>query len=124
MINALSVIIGGGIGAFLRYGVHRMMAFKIDGTFPWATLVINVTGAFLIGLLMTAFAGSLNARPGWRLFLIVGVLGGFTTFSALAWETYELIAAGNYLLGSTYVAATALGGACALIAGVWLGRLI
>jgi CrcB protein len=122
-LRAVCVIIGGGLGAYLRYLVHTWIQTKAGPAFPFGTLAVNVSGAFLIGLLMTAFANH-ETGSSWKLFLIVGVLGGYTTFSALAWETYKLFSLGDSLHASMYILASGLCGALALIAGVFIGRLI
>src|SRR5690349_6619722 len=84
----LMVLVGGGVGALARYILGLAIAERIGGRFPLGTLVINVTGSFLIGLLMTLFTERLQPHPNWRLLLVVGVLGGYTTFSTFEYETF------------------------------------
>jgi fluoride exporter len=123
-MNSVCVILGGGLGAWMRYLIHQSFPIKSGASFPWATLIVNLSGAFLIGLLMTVLSGPFESRPGWRLFLIVGILGGYTTFSALAWEGYQLFSTGSSGLGSLYLLGTGVGGTVAVVAGVWAGRLV
>lgn len=85
MLNVFYVAIGGAIGASLRYGVAQLMQ---SNTFPYATLTVNLLGAFLIGLLM-GWMGSQSEFPiKTQLFLVTGILGGFTTFSSFAYENW------------------------------------
>jgi CrcB protein len=85
--------------------------------FPWGTLGVNLAGSCAIGFVLTlAFDRGLVA-PGLRLFLVTGVLGGFTTFSAFSWETLVLVRDGHALAASGYVAGSVLGGLAAALAG-------
>ena len=80
----LQVLLGGAVGSLLRYVIGLIVLEHYSGRFPIGTFLINVTGSFFIGVVMT----SLGA--GWRPLLVTGVLGGFTTFSAFEWETFAL----------------------------------
>ncbi len=113
MPNLLLVMSGGALGAGARFAVGQIV--QRPG-FPWATLTVNLAGALLMGLL----AGLLQRQGGplgstW-LFLGVGVLGGFTTFSAFSLDAVDLFGRGAYGLGTAYVAASVTG-ALALFAG-------
>jgi CrcB protein len=113
MKEFLLVGAGGFLGAISRYGVSVLMQ-RWTGSFPWATLSINVLGCLLIGFLMPMVEG----RPPWLLFVIPGLLGGFTTFSAFGHETHKLAQGGTTSLAVLYVlASVGLG-----LAAVWLGR--
>lgn len=93
---------------------------KYAGRFPLGTLTINVSGSFLIGVLMTLLTERLNPHPNWRLFLVVGILGGYTTFSSFEYELYQAMHDGERWMGMLYLTASvALG-----YAGVWLGSLL
>ena len=109
--------LGGAVGAMARYSLGLLFAGQ---TFPWGTLTINVAGSFIIGALWS-FCGEQNWFISWgRGFLLVGVLGGFTTFSAFSLETLLLINNGRIAVATTYVSTSV--GLCLL--GVWLGSRV
>lgn len=122
MLNVLLVALGGGLGAAGRFGVSLAVPARGDG-WPWATFLINVSGSLLIGVL----AGWLSTRGDtgepWRLFLGVGVLGGFTTFSAYSLETMRLIERNDWLGVSTYSIGSVLAGLAAVAIGLYLAKL-
>ena len=93
---------------------------RYGSRFPLGTLFVNVTGSFVIGFLMTLLTERLPASPHWRPLLVIGFLGGYTTFSSFEWETYSAIREGGFWFGLTnVVASVALG-----YAAVWLGAMI
>ena len=103
----LIVFLGGGLGAALRHGVNLLTARMFPSLgFPLATLVINVTGSMVMGVLIAIFAFKGGGSQHWRLFLTTGILGGYTTFStfsldvALLYERGDLAQAALYVLGS------------------------
>ena len=119
------VALGGTVGTALRYGLGRLLP-PGDGV-PWATLLENVVGGFLLGMLLEALvrAGREDARRRFlRLGLGTGLLGGFTTFSALALETRNLLAAGDVLLGVGYPVGSVVLGVVAATAGVTLAARV
>lgn len=120
--KALYVMVGGGVGSYLRYLLQTWVQHKNTNPFPYATLLINVSGSFFIGFLLTAFAEAFEVAPQWRLFLTVGVLGGFTTFSAAAWETHQLFSLGYPVQGMLYIAGSLFGSAIGVVLGVYAGR--
>jgi CrcB protein len=119
MLNVLLVALGGGLGAASRYGVS-LAAPPRAGEWPWATFTVNVAGSLLIGALAGWLATRGEAGEPWRLFLGVGVLGGFTTFSAYSLETLRMVERNDWLGASTY----SLGSVIAGLAAVGLGLLI
>jgi CrcB protein len=123
MLNVLLVALGGGLGAASRYGVS-LAAPARAGEWPWATFTVNVLGSLLIGVL----AGWLSTKgePGehWRLFLGVGVLGGFTTFSAFSLETMRLIERNDWLSASTYSIGSVLAGLAAVAIGLLMAKRV
>jgi CrcB protein len=93
---------------------------KYGGRFPLGTLIINVSGSFLIGVLMTLLTERLNPHPNWRLFLVVGVLGGYTTFSSFEYEIYQTVRDGARWMGMLYLTGSVVLG----YLGVWMGALL
>lgn len=94
MTRVLLVALGGALGASARYLLGMWIQTRLGSDFPWGTFIINVTGSFLIGVVLGLVnAGTLSAEA--RLFLAVGVLGGYTTFSTFSYETLELLGDGN-----------------------------
>ena len=118
-VNAFLLVgLGGALGAMARFGVGRLVG---ESFFPWATLAVNVLGGLLMGLL----AGWLVARGGneqLRLFLGVGVLGGFTTFSAFSLETILLVVRGAPGQAALYVLASVVASVGAVAVGLWMTR--
>ncbi len=124
MRDVLFVAAGGAIGAALRYVVGTAIVARTGETFPWHTAAINLSGAFLIGMLLAMpWAGMATGAP-WRLFLIVGVLGGFTTFSTLAYESIALAAEGRTLAGFANMFGSGMLGLTAAWLGVMTGRAL
>ncbi len=120
MLKILLIALGGAAGALLRYTLVGWIQRLTDTVFPIGTLVINVLGCFVIGVLGAYFAGPHLVREEYRAAVLIGLLGAFTTFSTYGWETFELVndrqfawAGLNLLLGN------GLG-----LAGVWLGYRI
>jgi CrcB protein len=89
-VRLLFVFVGGAVGSSVRYLIATWMAGRFGPAFPWATLTINVVGSFLIGLIATLADEVGSIGPDGRVFLVVGVLGGFTTFSSFSLETMRL----------------------------------
>jgi fluoride exporter len=114
MTRTLYVALGGALGSVLRYWLSGWVASKA-GAPMWGTLAINVVGSFLIGVA----AGWNSTHDAVRLFVMVGILGGFTTFSAFSLQTLELLQKGDVTLGLANVALSIV--LCLL--GVWLGYL-
>jgi fluoride exporter len=119
----LVVMLGGGIGSLIRYLMGTAIMSKIGGRFPVGTLVINVTGSFLIGLLMTSLTERFQPHPYWRLLLVVGFLGGYTTFSSFEYETCQAIREGGAWLGLINVIGSVVMGYLAVWIGIHLVEL-
>ena len=118
----LIVFLGGGIGAALRHGVNLGAARWLGAGFPWATLIVNVTGSLVMGLLAGYFAFKGDASQSWRLFLATGILGGYTTFSAFSLDAWLLYERGEIPAAAMYVVASVVLSIGALFAGLWLAR--
>ena len=130
MPNLLLVMIGGAAGAGLRYGVGRYAALGGATSFPWATLFVNLAGSLLIGLLAgwlfdigAGGAASGADRPLWLL-LGVGLLGGFTTFSALSLELFTLLGRGQTGPALLYAAGSLVAGLGLTAAGFAAGKAL
>ncbi len=119
------VMIGGALGAGLRYQVGRVAFLLLGPGFPWGTWFINLSGGFLMGLLIGLLARSLSpADESWRLLVGVGVLGGYTTFSTFSLEAALMIERGDWALALLYVASSAIGAILMLFAGLGLARML
>ena len=120
MDKYLVVLTGAGLGGLARYVAGTWIMQKYGGRFPLGTFVINITGSFLIGVLMTLLTERWHLHSNWRLFLVVGVLGGYTTFSSFEYETYQLMLDGARWMGLLYVTGSVVVG----FFGVWLGAVL
>ena len=119
MYGVVLVGIGGALGSVARYLCSMGLARWFGETFPWGTLFVNVLGSFIIGFYFTLTApnGRLLVSPDWRIFVTVGVCGGFTTFSSLSLQTLLLIRNGELLLAGL----NAFGSLALCMVSVWLG---
>lgn len=122
MNGFLMVFLGGGLGAAARHGVNLLSAQVAGSRFPWGTLAINVLGSLLIGVLAEWFALRTQLPQPLRLFLITGVLGGFTTFSAFSLEVGLLMQRGQMGAAAGYVLASVVAAVAAMFAGMYLVR--
>ena len=120
MDRYLVVLVGAGLGGLARYVAGTWIMAKYGGRFPLGTLIINVTGSFLIGVLMTRLTERFQPHPNWRLFLVVGILGGYTTFSSFEYEIFQSVRDGARLMGMLYMTGSVLFG----YIGVWLGTIL
>lgn len=119
MLNVLLVGAGGFLGSIARYGIGEWIKVEPGTGFPYATLLINATGCFAIGLFMAFAAENASLPPAYRLFIAAGFLGGYTTFSAFGYETVKLIEAGNMW----FAAANAFGSVAIGLTAVYLGTI-
>ena len=120
----LAVAIGGAVGASSRYGLDRLIERRSFAVFPWSTFTINVSGCFLIGLVIAALVDRHEA-PAWvRVGLVVGVLGGYTTFSTFAQESLDLLRADDVALALLYSLGSLVCGVLAVLGGTMLGRTL
>ena len=115
----LLVFLGGGAGSLARYVAGTAISTRFASLFPLGTMVINVTGSFLIGLLMTLISERMP-HPNWRLLLVVGFLGGYTTFSSFEWETFSAVRGGALWIGLANVVGSVAFG----YGAVWLGAML
>lgn len=121
MYSILMVGIGGALGSMARYSCSLFVARLLGETFPWGTFFVNVTGSFVIGFFfnLTASGGRLLVSTDWRIFVTVGICGGYTTFSSLSLQTLLLLRDGEWLPASL----NAFGSLAMCMVAVWLGFL-
>lgn len=120
----LLVALGGGLGAAARYGVNIGSAKLLGSAFPWHTLIVNVLGCFVMGVLTETMALRLNVSNDMRLFLTTGILGGFTTFSAFALDFALMSARRDYLMAGGYVVGSVVLSLVACLVGLAVVRAI
>ena len=120
MTRFLIVAAGGALGAVARYGIGRLLP---AGGWPWATLTVNGVGGLLMGLLAgwLAFRGGAQGESI-RLFAAVGVLGGFTTFSAFSLDAANMLERGQHALAAAYIGGSVALGLAGLFLGLWIAR--
>ena len=118
----LIVFLGGGVGAAVRHGINIAAARGLGTAFPYGTLLINITGSFIMGLVAAYFAFKGDASQSWRLFLTTGILGGYTTFSAFSLDVALLYERGEVGLAALYVVASVALSIAGLFAGLALVR--
>lgn len=121
MLKTLLIVgLGGGLGSILRYFVGFFIAQANKGVFPFGTFIVNITGCFLIGLFYGIASRYSWLSDEWRLLLITGLCGGYTTFSSFSYESIELIAEGHFFYFVLYVGLSILLG----LLVTWLGYMI
>lgn len=122
--SLIAVAVGGALGSLARY-LTGIGAGKMFGlAFPWGTLIINIVGSFLIGVFVEAFALKWDLPQVWRIFLTVGICGGFTTFSTFSLDSSLLMVKGELGLAATYVIGSVSLSIGALFAGLQLIRAV
>jgi len=124
MANIIIIGIGGFLGAISRYGVALWIGQRWGRSFPLGTFVINVSGSFLIGLLMSLFTERFMVNPQWRLMLVVGFLGAYTTFSTFEYETGTLLKDSEWLIAGLNVVLSVFAGFVALKLGEVIAKSI
>lgn len=122
MQHYLAIALGGALGSVLRFAMNEALSARFGRAFPWGTLSINVIGSFLIGLAAVLLVERWDLSPAVRLGLMVGVLGGFTTFSSFSLEVVNLAQNGALLRAMLYVLASVSVCVLAAAAGIHLAR--
>jgi fluoride exporter len=122
MLNALWIFVGGGLGSLARWWISGLVAERFGEAFPWGTLLVNISGSFAIGLFatLTGPEGRLFAPASFRQFFMLGVCGGYTTFSSFSLQTLNLVEEGEWFRAGGNAALSL--GLC--LAGVWLGHAL
>jgi CrcB protein len=119
--SALLVALGGSIGSVLRWWVSGAVQHTSGATFPWGTFAVNAAGSFAIGLVGAVALERALVSPAARLFVVAGVLGGFTTFSAFSYETLALLRDGQWAAAAGYALGSVATGVAAAFGGFALG---
>lgn len=121
MLKWILVGLGGGVGAVLRVALQGVVQPQ-NSLFPWGTWVVNVSGCLAIGFLMALFTGPYVIRPEYRMGIVWGVLGGYTTFSSFSWEAMQLMEQRQWGLALLYVGSSAIVGLLATFVGIRLSQ--
>lgn len=120
----LAVATGGAIGSLVRYFVASAIQSAAWPGYPWGIFVVNITGGFLMGLIVELSALKIQISPELRAFLTVGILGGYTTFSTFSLDSVLLIERGQYGSAAAYIVGSTVLSILALFAGLWIVRTI
>ena len=123
-MQIFAIAAGGALGAIFRFWVSNGIYALLGRNFPYGTLAVNVLGSLLMGFLYVMLVDKLALGPQWRAALLIGLLGAFTTFSAFALETGELLRTSSYLYAAANVLGQNLLGLTLLYAGATIGRMI
>ena len=123
-MTLLWIGLGGFLGANARYFLGRAMVERYGAAFPWGTLAVNLTGAFLIGVIAEWLLMRQDAPESWRLFLVIGVLGGYTTFSSYALEIVALLRDDKLLRAMAYLLVSNVAGIALCFLGVALVKRV
>lgn len=124
MTRFLLVCLGGAAGSGLRYLVSVFALASVGARFPWGTLAVNVLGSFAIAFVMQLAAATTSISPLMRLTLTTGLLGGFTTYSAFSFDTFQYLQAGQRGIAATYVVTTVIGCLLACFGGFACARAL
>jgi fluoride exporter len=122
ILRFLLIALFGAIGTLTRYGLQGFVQIKMGSTFPYGTLLINLTGCFLLGLVGQLTLNRIIVPPEWRVAIAVGFFGGYTTFSSFGWETAKMFEDGEWLRATTYVGASVIFGLLLSVAGIRLAN--
>jgi CrcB protein len=112
------IAVFGAIGTLARYGLQGIVQVRLGSTFPYGTLLVNLSGCFLLGLIGQFTINRMVISPDWRVAIAVGFFGGYTTFSSFGWETAKLLEEGAWLRASAYVSASVVAGLLLSVAGI------
>lgn len=124
MSRFLMISLGAIIGANLRYWVSDWAAQRFGANFPYGTLLINISGSFILGFFMTVIAERFLIDPNWRLLVSIGFLGSYTTFSTFTFESVNMVLSGLFWPGLFNLVGSSLLGILAAGLGIYFGRLV
>lgn len=124
MEKFIVISIGAVLGANARYWLSGWAAEKFGAAFPFGTLLVNLTGSLVMGFFITIISERFVVDPYWRLFIVIGFLGAYTTFSTYTYESIALLLAGQIGLGLLNLVGSSLAGTLAVTIGILLGRAL
>ena len=122
LANYLWIALGAVVGASARYFLSTLIARNFSSAFPYGTLLINITGSFILGLFLVWSTERAIADPRWRLLIAIGFCGSYTTFSSYAFESFSLFEQGHYLLFASNVLANNILCLAGVLAGAMIAR--
>lgn len=121
-MRILLIALFGAAGTLARYGLQGLMQVRTGGTFPYGTLLVNLTGCFCLGLIAQFTLNRMVISPDMRVAIAVGFFGGYTTFSSFGWETAKMMEDGEWMRASVYVGASVVAGLFLTVAGIRLAN--
>jgi fluoride exporter len=121
-LQLMLIALFGAVGTLARYALQGLVQIRLGGTFPYGTLLINLSGCFSLGLIGQLTLNRLIIAPEWRVAIAVGFFGGYTTFSSFGWETAKMLEDSEWLPATTYVAASVVLGLLLTVAGIRLAN--
>ena len=121
-LRLILIAVFGAVGTLARYGLQGLVHGRTGGTFPYGTLLVNLSGCFLLGLIGQFTLNRIVIPADWRVAIAVGFFGGYTTFSSFGWETAKMLEDGEWLPATTYVAASVVAGLLLSVAGIRLAN--
>jgi fluoride exporter len=124
MKTAVGIAVAGALGALARYGIGGLISRRNESAFPWETFVVNVSGAFALGLIFTVATERWSVAPWFRSALTIGFLGAYTTFSTFMFETYRLGEDRAHALAALNIIGSCAAGLVAVYLGVVVGRAL
>ncbi|MCC7164908.1 MAG: fluoride efflux transporter CrcB [Anaerolineae bacterium] len=124
MEQFLLISVGAVVGANLRYWVGDWVAQRLGASFPYGTLVVNLTGTLILGIFVTLAAERFLWDPRWRVLVAIGFCGSYTTFSSYMLESVSLISSGQYAIGLLNLFGSLVLGVTVMFAGIMIGRMI
>jgi CrcB protein len=116
------IAILGAVGTLARYGLQGIVQIRAGSTFPYGTLLVNLTGCFLLGLIGQFALTRMVISPDWRMAITIGFFGGYTTFSSFGWETAKMLEEGEWAWATAYVGASVFVGLLLTVAGIRLAN--
>jgi crcB protein len=121
-LKILWIALFGAVGTLARYGLQGLVQVRMGSLFPYGTLIINLTGCFLLGLIGQLTLNRMLISSDMRIAIAVGFFGGYTTFSSFGWETAKMLEDGEWLRATTYIGASVIAGLLLSVAGIRLAN--